>query len=154
MNLFGPKDTTRADATRRIKQWVEELIALTDDKVIHVMAGGREVTAAPAACKPDHEHDEEVTSVGIEVEQDCDGQKLNAWLSALLREKGTDIFRMKGVFAVAGSPNRTIFQGVHMLLDSQDGGPWAGRKRKNILVFIGRHLDREELNASFRKCLV
>jgi len=39
------------------------------------------------------------------------------------------------------------------LLDSQDGGPWGGRPRKNSLVFIGRDLDREALNASFRKCL-
>jgi G3E family GTPase len=121
---------------------------------LKVIVSGSEVLAAPAAAyKPDHEHDEEVTSVGIEESADCDGQKLNAWLSALLRDKGTDIFRMKGVFSVRGNPNRTVFQGVHMLLDAQDGGPWGSRTRKNSLVFIGRNLDREELNSSFRKCL-
>ena len=112
------------------------------------------ITASIAAAyKPDHEHDEEVSSVGIEEAGDCDGEKLNRWISKLLQEKGNDIFRMKGVFSVKGEPNRTIFQGVHMLLDSQDGGPWGGRPRKNSLVFIGRDLDREALNASFRKCL-
>jgi G3E family GTPase len=121
---------------------------------LKVMVAGREVIAVPAAAyKPDHEHDEEVTSVGIEEAADCDGKKLNVWLSTLLREKGNDIFRMKGVFAVEGNANRTIFQGVHMLLDVQNGGPWGTRKRKNSLVFIGRNLDREELNASFRACL-
>ena len=60
---------------------------------------------------------------------------------------------MKGVFSVRGNANRVIFQGVHMLLDAQDGGPWGGRARKNSLVFIGRNLDREELNSSFRACL-
>jgi G3E family GTPase len=40
-----------------------------------------------------------------------------------------------------------------MLLDAQDGGPWGTRTRKNTLVFIGRNLDREELNESFRACL-
>jgi G3E family GTPase len=121
---------------------------------LKIIIAGHEVTAAPAAAyKPDHEHDEEVTSVGIEESRDCDGKKLNDWLSALLRDKGTDIFRMKGVFSVQGNPNRTIFQGVHMLLDAQDGGPWGTRTRKNTLVFIGRNLDREELNESFRACL-
>lgn len=121
---------------------------------LKVIAAGGEITASPAAAyKPDHEHDEEVSSVGIVEAADCDSKKLGAWLSALLRDKGTDIFRMKGVFAVKGNPNRVIFQGVHMLLDSQDGGEWGARERKNSLVFIGRNLDREELNASFRACL-
>ena len=34
------------------------------------------------------------------------------------------------------------------------GRPWApGERRLNRLVFIGRHLDREGLNARFRACL-
>ena len=121
---------------------------------LKIFISGTEIPAGTAAAyKPDHEHDEAVSSVGIEVEADCDARKLNGWLSQLLRDQGNDIFRMKGVFAIKGDPNRTIFQGVHMLLDTQDGGPWGSRKRKNTLVFIGRNLDREELNKSFRKCL-
>jgi len=46
-------------------------------------------------------------------------------------------------------------QGVHMLLDGQPQGVWAdGEERRNRLVFIGRNLDRESLEASFRSCLV
>jgi G3E family GTPase len=40
-----------------------------------------------------------------------------------------------------------------MLIDAANGGPWGERPRKNSLVFIGRHLDREALNAGFRACL-
>jgi G3E family GTPase len=101
-----------------------------------------------------HHHDESVTSVGIETEGDVDGRKLNAWLSELVRTQGQDIFRMKGVFAIAGQPDRIIFQGVHMLIDGANGGPWGERQRVNKLVFIGRHLDRAALNAGFRGCLV
>lgn len=101
-----------------------------------------------------HHHDDDITSVGIEVAADCDGERLNEWLSTLLREKGIDIFRMKGVFAVRGNPNRVVFQGVHMVLDARDGGPWTAKsRRRNSLVFIGRNLDRAALNESFRKCL-
>jgi G3E family GTPase len=109
--------------------------------------------AIACSYKPDHTHDETVSSVGIEADGDCDEKNLNAWLSRLLRERGTDIYRMKGVFAIKGNPNRFIFQGVHMLLDPADGGPWGDKPRRNCLVFIGRDLDREQLNASFRKCL-
>jgi G3E family GTPase len=100
-----------------------------------------------------HHHHSHISSVGIESEGDCDGKKLNDWLSKLVQEKGADIFRMKGVFAVKNQPERVIFQGVHMLIDAASGGPWGNRPRKNSLVFIGRHLDREELNKGFRSCL-
>ncbi len=100
-----------------------------------------------------HHHDEEISSVGIERVGDCDPEKLNAWLSILLREKGVDIFRMKGVFAVGSNPNRVIFQGVHMIIDVAEGEAWGTATRKNRLVFIGRNLDREALNQGFYSCL-
>ena len=116
-------------------------------------ASGELHAVTAASYKPDHTHDEAVSSVGIEADGECDRKKLDAWLSKILRERGTDIYRMKGVFAIKGDPNRFIFQGVHMLLDSSDGGPWGNKPRRTSLVFIGRNLDREELNQSFRKCL-
>ena len=100
-----------------------------------------------------HHHHSHISSVGIEAPGDCDGKKLNDWLSKLVQEQGADIFRMKGVFAVKNQTDRVIFQGVHMLIDAANGGPWGDRPRKNSLVFIGRHLDREALNAGFRSCL-
>lgn len=103
----------------------------------------------------DHQHDQTVTSVGIELDGDLDGEKLNTWLGWLLSERGVDIFRMKGIVAVAGEDQRHVFQGVHMLLDSQADKPWApGERRSNKVVFIGRNLDRAELNSSLAACLV
>ena len=105
------------------------------------------------AYKPDHEHDEEVSSVGITVAGDLDPQRLNAWLSRLLREQGPDIFRMKGVLSVAGDTRRFVFQGVHMLFDGRPDRAWGNEPRTNKLIFIGRNLDRAMLNADFRACL-
>ena len=48
---------------------------------------------------------------------------------------------------------RYVFQGVHMLLDGQPNGTWGEEERRNRLVFIGRNLDRESLETSFRSCL-
>ena len=47
-----------------------------------------------------HTHNDAVTSVGISTPGDLDGKKLNDWISELLRTKGGDIDRMKGVLSV------------------------------------------------------
>ncbi|WP_119067483.1 CobW family GTP-binding protein [Rubrobacter indicoceani] len=102
---------------------------------------------------PDHEHDESITSVGITTSGDLDPTLFNAWLGKLLQEKGQDIFRMKGVLSIAGEDDRFVFQGVHMLFDGKPEKPWDDAPRGNSLIFIGRNLDREELNSGFRACL-
>lgn len=101
-----------------------------------------------------HEHDDEVGSFAIERDGDVDPQRLNAWLSTLLREQGVDIFRMKGFISLAGEPNRFVFQGVHMLFDGQPEKPWGNAPRKNQLVFIGRNLDEAAMRQGFDECLV
>jgi G3E family GTPase len=101
----------------------------------------------------DHHHDEDVGSVGISTAGDLDEKKLSDWLGTLLRTKGQDIFRMKGVLAVKGRDMRFVFQGVHMLMDGRPDRPWGAEPRRNTLVFIGRNLDRKELNEGFRACL-
>jgi G3E family GTPase len=103
--------------------------------------------------KPDHEHDDEVSSVGITVPGDLDPNKLNTWLSNLLRTQGTDIFRMKGVLSIKNERQRFVFQGVHMLFDGRPDREWGDEQRTNKLIFIGRNLDRDALNANFRACL-
>jgi G3E family GTPase len=103
--------------------------------------------------KPDHEHDEEVTSVGITTPGDLDPRRFNTWMSRLLQEKGNDIFRMKGILSMKGEAQRFVFQGVHMLFDGRPDKPWGQEPRRNQLIFIGRNLDREELNQGFEQCL-
>jgi G3E family GTPase len=102
---------------------------------------------------PGHIHDEQVSSVGIHLEGPIDGERLNSWLSKLLREKGVDIFRMKGILDLKGSENRFVFQGVHMLFDGREDRPWGAAPRASDLVFIGRKLDREALTRGFEQCL-
>ena len=104
--------------------------------------------------KPDHEHDEEVTSVGITLPGDFHLERLNSWLSQLLRVHGLDIFRMKGVLSLRGRDERFVFQGVHMLFDGRPDRPWGNEQRHNKMVFIGRNLDRAALEEGFRACLV
>jgi G3E family GTPase len=102
----------------------------------------------------EHQHDTTVTSVGIDLAGELDEDRLNAWLGTLLRTQGADIFRSKGILALAGSDRQYVFQGVHMLLEGENGRQWqAGEERRNRLVFIGRNLDRQRLNTGFAACL-
>ncbi|MBI1241649.1 MAG: GTP-binding protein [Nostoc sp. RI_552] len=102
-----------------------------------------------------HEHDETVYSVALVESGELDGQKLNSWLSELLRTQGTDIFRMKGILNIAGENNRYVFQGVHMILDGRPDRPWKPNEtRKNELVFIGRNLNEVQLKQDFLACFL
>ena len=101
-----------------------------------------------------HEHDDEVGSFSIEKDGDLDEEKLQAWISKLLREKGVDIFRMKGFLSIAGESNRFVFQGVHMIFSGKPDRPWRSLPRRNQLVFIGRNLDEKEMRKGFEDCLV
>ena len=103
--------------------------------------------------KQDHQHDEQVTSVGVETDGDLDLDRFNKWIAELLRTQGTDIFRTKGILSFRDRPRRYVFQGVHMLLDGREGRPWGSEPRRNQLVFIGRNLKRTRLREGFRSCL-
>ena len=122
---------------------------------VHAFDLDRVLQTDPAfLTETEHQHDSTVTSVGIDLPGELDQRKLDAWLSTLLRTRGADIFRSKGIVALAGSDRQYVFQGVHMLLEAENGREWRAREsRGNRLVFIGRNLDRAELNESFAACL-
>lgn len=104
----------------------------------------------------DHLHDQTVSSVGIECPGECDQVRLNEWIAKLLMERGTDIFRTKGVLAVKGSDQKFVFQGIHMIFGGQPQEPWPPgppSERLNQLVFIGRNLNRAELESGFKSTL-
>lgn len=102
----------------------------------------------------EHEHEEDVYSVGITIPGDLSEKKLNDWLRDLLMHEGPNIFRMKGVLSIKNDPRRFVFQGIHMLFDGRPDRPWGkGEERENKMIFIGRALNRERLEDGFRKCL-
>ena len=109
----------------------------------------------PGFLDPDeeHVHDERITSVGITEAGDLDMDKMNGWLGTLLREKGVDIYRMKGVLSMTGCADRYVYQGVHMLFTGEVLTPWGDAPRINRLIFIGKNLNREELEKGFEMCL-
>ncbi len=52
----------------------------------------------------------QVTSIGIQMEGECDMAKLNEWLSKLLQERGVDLFRSKGILSIAGTNDKCVYE--------------------------------------------
>jgi G3E family GTPase len=100
-----------------------------------------------------HHHEDDISSIGISDPRPLDPAKLNQWFDYLLKTRGQDIFRMKGVLNVKGEDRRQVFHGVHMMFDAQAERPWGTAPRENRLVFIGRGLDRAELEAGFESAV-
>ena len=125
----------------------------------HAHGHGHDESCADPECSHEHDHaksrhDSRVSSVGFLRGGDLDPERVNAWISTLLQDKGQDIYRMKGVLAMQGKPAKFVYQGVHMMFKGEFTDTWAeGEKRVNRLIFIGKHLDRAELTKSFEACL-
>lgn len=101
-----------------------------------------------------HSHDNSIASVGFIEERPVDIKRFDKWLSKLLQENGTDIFRTKGILHTFESNNRFVFQGVHMLVDAREDRPWhPDELRVTRIIFIGRNLDRQSLSKGFHDCL-
>ena len=96
---------------------------------------------------------EDISSVGIRLPGDIDWNRFTLWLQMLLITEGMDVFRAKGILSLKDSPHRFIFQSVFMMLDGRDDRLWEEEPRQNQMVFIGRNLNRERLEAGVHSCL-
>ena len=54
---------------------------------------------------------------------EVDFDLLQDWVHTLLQTRGPQIFRMKGVLAVAEQPTKLVFQAVHMVVRAVGKGP-------------------------------
>lgn len=102
----------------------------------------------------DHEHDDDVTSFVFRENRALDMQKIDTFLSSMVKVYGPQMMRYKGVLNIRGEGKRIVFQGVHMLMGAEDGTPWkAGEARTSKMVFIGRDLPRQALEKGLAACV-
>jgi G3E family GTPase len=104
------------------------------------------------AFDPGHTHDSRVGSFCLQSERPLDAQRFQAWLSRTLETQGTRLYRLKGFLNFEGIDERVVIQGVHMVIDMSELGPWGDRPRRTQLVFIGRELDQQRLRTEFEGC--
>jgi G3E family GTPase len=100
-----------------------------------------------------HEHDDDIGSFVYRADRPFDAGRLQDFFRRQIAERGADLLRYKGIVALQGLGSRVVLQGVHMLLSSDAGRPWADDEvRESRLVFIGRHLPQHEMRAALAAC--
>jgi G3E family GTPase len=162
-DLVDPETLAKVRAKVRSMNKFAELHETTHAQIAldHILDRGsfdleRLLQVEPALLEEeDHEHDDSITSVSLKTDLPLDPDKFSDWIRALIIERGTSIFRSKGILSLDGQDRRYVFQGVHMVMDSDWGSEWSvGQARESRLVFIGRDLDEAELKKGFLACTV
>jgi cobalamin biosynthesis protein CobW len=94
----------------------------------------------------DHDHDDEVESLPIILDQAFVPEDLIERLQSLVQSH--EIYRIKGFVAVPHKPMRLVLQGVGDRFSTFYDRPWqAEEPRQTRLVFIGRSLNTEAIQA-------
>eukprot|EP00729_Bicosta_minor_P004947 gene4947-5265_t len=97
-------------------------------------------------------HDSSISSIGFQFEGDILENRLQGCIGDLVEQKGDDLYRYKGVLAIAGMDQKFIFQGVHMIFTGLYSGKWGpDEKRECKFVFIGKSLDHAAFKLSFER---
>jgi len=102
-----------------------------------------------------HHHDDDVKSFVYRADRPFNPAKLEDFLGAIVQVYGPRMLRYKGVLNMEGTDRKVIFQGVHQLMGSDLGPPWAeGEQRISKMVFIGIDLPRDILVQGLDQSLV
>jgi G3E family GTPase len=102
-----------------------------------------------------HHHEDDVKSFVFRSERAFDAAKLEDFLGAIVNVYGPRMLRYKGVLFMKGTERKVIFQGVHQLMGSDLGPPWAaGEVRQSKMVFIGIELPKDILLQGLEQSLV
>ncbi|CAN7460779.1 CobW family GTP-binding protein [Neorhizobium tomejilense] len=99
-------------------------------------------------------HDVTVKSISLRGGE-MNPERFFPWIQKITQTDGPSILRLKGIIAFKGDEERYVVQGVHMIVEGDHQRPWKdGEKRESRLVFIGRDLDVDKIEKSFRACEV
>jgi len=100
-----------------------------------------------------HDHTPEVTAVSVSVPGDVSLEPFKVWIRDLLKRHWRDLFRVKGIVSIAGSDRQFVAQGTHADFCAEFSDPWPSPDaRSSQMVFIGRHLNEDDLQRSFDAC--
>ncbi len=94
-------------------------------------------------------HDDRIRAVCLTVDEPIDGDSLDRWLDTIMRLRGRDLLRIKGLLNVVGLPGPMVIHGVqHIFHPPIMLRRWPGEDRRSRIVFIVRDLSDTDLRAS------
>ena len=102
-----------------------------------------------------HDHRDEISAFMFKSARPFNVARLDEFLGGLVQVYGPRMLRYKGVLWMDGSDRKIVFQGVHQMMGSDIGGPWATDEvRGSRMVFIGKNLPRNTFIEGLEQCLV
>jgi cobalamin biosynthesis protein CobW len=94
----------------------------------------------------EHDHDDDINSVYFVAQQEFEPHNLVKKLQELVAKE--EIYRIKGFVAVPEKPMRMVLQGVGDRIEYFYDRAWKKTEtRETKLIFIGRELDQEKIEA-------
>lgn len=97
-------------------------------------------------------HDTSVKSISLRAGT-LDPKKFFPWIQKTTQLDGPNILRLKGIIALEDDDDRYVVQGIHMIVEGDHNRPWKeDEARESRIVFIGRDLDAEKLERTFKAC--
>ncbi|GAA0578067.1 GTP-binding protein [Caenispirillum bisanense] len=94
-------------------------------------------------------HDDRIRAVCLTVDQPIDGDSLDRWLETIMRLRGRDLLRIKGLLNIVGLSGPMVIHGVqHIFHPPIMLRRWPGEDRRSRIVFIVRDLSEADLRAS------
>lgn len=100
-----------------------------------------------------HRHD--IHAEGFLFEECSDEELFNIWMSSYLYFNQNRLYRVKGILNFPRKNKRYVFQAVKGSYTCEEGRAWQeGETRFSKIVFVGKYLDRDELEESLLKLFV
>jgi G3E family GTPase len=98
-------------------------------------------------------HAARIRSFVVTVSEPLDWTAFGIWLTMLLQARGADLLRVKGLLNVAGpeadDSGPLLLNGVqHVVHPPEHLDAWPDEDRRSRIVFIGRGLDRADVERS------
>ena len=108
--------------------------------------------AAPTASAPmmqTHQHDARIGSASIVLDAPIPAEVFDLWLDTLVRLRGSDLLRVKGIVHLEDVPTPFVFHGVQHLFDPPVPlRDWPKDDQQSRIVVIARDMTNPELNRS------
>lgn len=96
-------------------------------------------------------HDDNIRAVCLTIDDPIPGDALDAWLETLMRLRGPDLLRIKGMVNIVGLKGPFVFHAVqHIFHPPVMLKKWPGKDRRSRIVFITRGLDEVGLRSALR----
>jgi G3E family GTPase len=145
--LFEIGDYDPTGKSTDVRRWIEEEKYASGRAHDHGSHDhGSHDQAAP---RDPNRHDDHIRAFCLVLDQPVRGETLDRWLEGLLRLKGPDLLRFKGIINVAELPGPLVVHGVqHVIYPPVALKSWPSEDRRTRMVFITYDIDEAMLRDS------